>query len=323
MKPYSQMNVEDQIASLEPVVAAAADFLGIEICNYESINHDYNSTFKITCFDGEKWALRININSGKTYENLIAELQVVAVIQSVPTPFPKINSNGESIAKVWHEATGRELLCVAYSWIEGEEVGDEPTQVQLAAMGRAMAKMHIETRETRLLGQAHLPTFDGVVWGQAELLLSTDSGLTMQGRTDVARVYERIEDCVQRLFAGGTPQLIHADIHPWNVIWNAGGLAVFDFDDCGWGFPSQDIATSLYYLDTPEQDAEFLRGYAEVRAVPEHDPEAMKILLLQRRLVLANFLLESTNPEHAEMLPRYLAETERRVAEFLRPELTR
>lgn len=311
------MTTEEQVASLEPVVQAAAQILEIDLVNSESINHDYNSTFKLTALDGQTWALRININSGKTYENLLAELHLVEAIQSVPTPKPKRNSSGGAIAQIWHEATQSHLLCVAYSWLEGVEVGDEPTEEQLVAMGRAMAKLHVETRGLELDGEANLPKFDGVVWGQNELLLASESGLSEQGRSDVTEAYKRITDCVKALYANGAPQLIHADIHPWNVIWNKGQLSVFDFDDCGWGFALQDLATSLYYLDNDEQDAAFLKGYAEISPLPSYESETMKTLLIQRRLVLANFLLESTNPEHAELSPRYLVETERRLAEWL------
>jgi len=43
----------------------------------------------------------------------------------------------------------------------------------------------------------------------------------------------------------------------------------------------------------------------------------MNSLLLQRRLVLLNYLYETKNPEHKEMLPAYLEKSMERVNGFL------
>ncbi|MEY4043264.1 MAG: hypothetical protein RL529_831, partial [Actinomycetota bacterium] len=107
---------------------------------------------------------------------------------------------------------------------------------------------------------------------------------------------------------------IHADLHPWNVMWHEGELAIFDFDDSGLGLPIQDLMTAIYYLDNPEQDAALLAGYASIAPVPEHTPEQRAVLMLQRRLLLLNYLYETSNPEHLEMIPEYQAETFRRLS---------
>jgi hypothetical protein len=43
----------------------------------------------------------------------------------------------------------------------------------------------------------------------------------------------------------------------------------------------------------------------------------MKALLLQRRLLLLNYLYETKKTEHKEMLPAYLKKTIERVSTFL------
>jgi len=40
-------------------------------------------------------------------------------------------------------------------------------------------------------------------------------------------------------------------------------------------------------------------------------------LLLQRRIQLLNYLHETSNPEHRELIPEYHAETMRRIATTL------
>jgi Ser/Thr protein kinase RdoA (MazF antagonist) len=70
-------------------------------------------------------------------------------------------------------------------------------------------------------------------------------------------------------------------------------------------------------LDTPEQDAAILQGYRSICELPAYTKAQMSSLLLQRRLVLLNYLYETKNPEHKAMLPAYLAKSMERVGGFL------
>jgi Ser/Thr protein kinase RdoA (MazF antagonist) len=100
-------------------------------------------------------------------------------------------------------------------------------------------------------------------------------------------------------------------------MWNDGELSVLDFDDCGIGLPLQDLASAIYYLDTPEQDAALKEGYASVAALPAHSQSDLDMLLLQRRIILLNYLYETSNAEHRALIPEYLIESIRRIEKYL------
>ena len=310
------MTIEEQIASLDGCLNEILGQYDLGKYEAESINHDYNSTFKVTTSAGEKFALRINVNSNRTNENLNAEIFWISSIQSVKVPKPVLNREGSAVSYGWHEATSRRLASVLYTWLEGEEPGDEPTEDQLFALGAAMAKLHLESTDLVLPHGCELTDFTDVFWGAPNLLTGPVSKLTADEQAKVADVLARVSSALVELRGDSRLQPIHADLHPWNVMWHQGELAVFDFDDCGLGLPIQDLMTSLYYLDTPEQDAALLAGYASVAPVPEHTPEQRQLLMLQRRLLLLNYLYETSNPEHAEMVPEYQAETFRRLASY-------
>ena len=56
-------------------------------------------------------------------------------------------------------------------------------------------------------------------------------------------------------------QLIHADLHMGNVIDQNGELHIIDFDDAGFGYPSQDLSISIFYLrDAKGREKRFLDG---------------------------------------------------------------
>jgi Ser/Thr protein kinase RdoA (MazF antagonist) len=133
----------------------------------------------------------------------------------------------------------------------------------------------------------------------------------------IAQAFEVIKSEINVLYRQNTPQIIHADLHGWNVMWDDNQIAVFDFDDCGIGLPIQDLATAIYYLDTPEQDAALKEGYSSVAPLPVYSESQMQMFMIQRRIILLNYLYETSNEEHRAMIPEYLEESLRRIQKFL------
>jgi Ser/Thr protein kinase RdoA (MazF antagonist) len=292
----------------------------IDVKSAVSINYEYNATLKVETADGQLFALRINTNSPRTPENLRAEIAFVRFLAEdgrVKVPHPIENREGNFYTSILHEASGRMFHCVLYSWILGEELEDEPTEEQLSALGVAMATMHVAAQGFELPEGSSLPTFDDPLWWTEDFLLSEKSVLDAEAKDLVSRALSAIKSGVAKFYASGTPILIHADMHGGNVLSYEDSLSVIDFDDCGFGFPLQDLATALYYLDSPEQDAAFRRGYESVTPVPECSEKEMKMLFLQRRIVLLNYLYETSNLEHRSMIPDYQEETLRRIRSFI------
>ena len=292
----------------------------IDVKSAVSINYEYNATLKVEATDGRLFALRINTNSPRTPENLRAEIAFVRFLAEdgrVKVPHPIENIDGDFYTSILHDASGRMFHCVLYSWILGEELEDEPTDEQLYALGAAMATMHLVAPGFTLPDSSVLPTFDDPLWWTEDFLLSEKSVLETEARDLISQALSAIKSGVAKFYADVTPMLIHADMHGGNVLWHEGSLSVIDFDDCGLGLPLQDLATALYYLDTPEQDAAFRRGYESMAPIPECSDKEMKMLFLQRRIVLLNYLYETSNLEHKSMIPEYQEETLRRIRKFL------
>ena len=237
----------------------------------------------------------------------------------VKVPHPLENRDGNFYTSILHEESGRMFHCVLYSWILGEELEEEPQdEEQLSALGAAMATMHLAAQSFELPEGSSLPTFDDPLWWTEDFLLSEKSVLDAEAKDLIGRALSEIKSGVAKFYANGTPILIHADMHGGNALWYEGSLSVIDFDDCGFGFPVQDLATALYYLDTPEQDAAFRRGYESIAPVPQCSEKEMKMLFLQRRIVLLNYLYETSNLEHRSVIPEYQAETLRRIQNYLK-----
>lgn len=293
---------------------------GIKDAEVECINFEFNATFSVTTDSGQRYALRLNINSTRKEENIVAEVQWVRALSRVAginVPSPIATLDDQFVVSALHEDSGQIIFGVMYSWLDGEEIGDEPTLDQLHLVGSSIALMHQNSTEFKLEGIAQLPTFDDFLWGTDDYLFSDKSTLQPQHREAIQRAHDLIMKYTKQLYADSAVHIIHADYHGWNLMWHEGNVSIFDFDDCGFGVEAQDLAVALYYLDTPEQDAALLDGYKSVRPLPVYSENAMKALLLQRRLLLLNYLFETKNAEHKEMFPAYLEKSLERVSAFL------
>ncbi len=64
-----------QIALMRAMAQDIMTRFDVEVASIDSINHGYNSTFAVETVGGAKYALRINVNSPRTPENLFAEVE--------------------------------------------------------------------------------------------------------------------------------------------------------------------------------------------------------------------------------------------------------
>jgi Ser/Thr protein kinase RdoA (MazF antagonist) len=317
---FFELTAEEQQKSLTAFAHELLTNYGISNAKVSCINFEFNATFSVETEIGVKYALRVNINSTRTIKNMMAEIEWVRHLNhtsGINTPTPIATLKDDFIVSAVHPESGQTLSAVMYSWLEGEEIGDEPTLDQLHEVGKAIALLHQESSDFVLSSRSELPTFDDFFWGTEDFLFSEKSRLSVADRRLIQEAHDRIMAYTRDLYETSPVHIIHADCHGWNLMWHEGKLSIFDFDDCGFGVQAQDLAVALYYLDTSEQDQALLAGYTSIKPLPTYSENAMKALLLHRRLLLLNYLFETKNQEHQEMLPAYLEKSLERVSTFL------
>jgi Ser/Thr protein kinase RdoA (MazF antagonist) len=317
---FFELTAEEQQKSLTAFAHELLTNYGISNAKVSCINFEFNATFSVETEIGVKYALRVNINSTRTIKNMMAEIEWVRHLNhtsGINTPTPIATLKDDFIVSAVHPESGQTLSAVMYSWLEGEEIGDEPTLDQLHEVGKAIALLHQESSDFVLSSRSELPTFDDFFWGTEDFLFSEKSRLSVADRRLIQEAHDRIMAYTRDLYETSPIHIIHADCHGWNLMWHEGKLSIFDFDDCGFGVQAQDLAVALYYLDTSEQDQALLAGYTSIKPLPTYSENAMKALLLHRRLLLLNYLFETKNQEHQEMLPAYLEKSLERVSTFL------
>ncbi len=125
------------------------------------------------------------------------------------------------------------------------------------------------------------------------------------------RDFERtIADEIDRMYAGGFPQVVHADLHWGNVKVYRGRLHPLDFEDLAWAYPIQDIAISLFYNLGNRRFAafrdSFQSGYESIQRWPEHYPGQLDTLIVHRGLDLFNYLLTANFPGREHWFPAFI-----------------
>ena len=69
---YEELDEDAQIAEVQKLVPGILTQYGIEAKTIENVNHSFNSSFKITDTKGEEYALRINLASGKSNNEVLS-----------------------------------------------------------------------------------------------------------------------------------------------------------------------------------------------------------------------------------------------------------
>lgn len=320
MPAYADLDDDRQAEALRPVAMDAAASFGLDVSRLEVLMHAYNTTFEVHTGAGDRYALRVNTNSGSTVEEVVAQQAwQLAIAEETPVhvPVPHATVDGGWCARVRSEALDREVLVTCASWLYGPDV-EEPTPEVAHELGRTMARLHVHARGWTLPAGGTMPVFDEPLFGDHDRLGAAPD-LDEEQRGVLARAASVAGEALTRVHAAGPVIPLHADLHGDNLKWHEGRLAVFDFDDCGLGTPALDLAIATFYLRGGDDAAEqaMLTGYGEVAPLPDVDPADLEALIACRQLLLGNDLLGSTTAAFRGRSRDYLLTTVDRLRQWL------
>ena len=318
---YTELDEDGQVAEVQKLVPGLLSQYGIEARSVENVNHDFNSTFKITTSEGDDLALRINLSMGKSGKEVLAEMQWLEALAqdgSVHAPQPLRTTNGELFITTRFEPLDADTSVVLFKWIEGEEVGDEPTQEQLYELGQNMARLQLFAKDLSFTDGAFLPTINRTLMNSKDLLTSSQPApISDKLYADILKGLALSDEVFSRISKENELIPIHADLHMGNVIQSKDKFSIIDFDDAGLGLPIQDLFISNYYIrEDTEKEKHLKAGYSSILELPNVSAEDYEILLLGRMIVLIDAVLDMTSTDAIEFLPKFLVKTQKRFDYF-------
>ena len=120
----------------------------------------------------------------------------------------------------------------------------------------------------------------------------------------------------------GTYSMIHADLHPRNLLFNGNQLAILDFDDAGFGWHQYELAVPLahyelqmdngvpYFWNKPDfntvHDA-LIAGYRTERTFDDTAIELLPMFLVIRALALLGWIHDRPELDQSYKLPGLIA----------------
>jgi Ser/Thr protein kinase RdoA (MazF antagonist) len=318
---YQDLDEAGQIAEVQKLVPGILSQYGIEAKAIENVNHSFNSSFKITTDTGAELALRINLASSKSSNEVLAEMQWLEQLSengSVLAPVPLRTTNNELLISTRFEPLDTETTAVLCKWIPGVEVGDEPTNEQLFALGQNMARLQIFAKNLSFEAPAFLPTINRTLMNTEDNLRPAQpKQINDKLYGDILKGLELNDEVYARLSKDQELLPIHADLHYGNAIQTVDQLAIIDFDDAGMGLPIQDLVISNYYIrEDTEREKHLKAGYASLLELPKISSEDYEILIMGRLIGLVSAVTYMTSAEIIEFIPTFLDRTQKRLDHF-------
>lgn len=321
--PFVDQSRSEQLRALRAVASDALTQFGHADARLELVEFEFNATYRVTTSSGDRYAMRLNVNSTGDADQVRAEVAWVAALAEetdVLLPLPQLTRDGERFALVWFEPLDRDVPVVLYTWLGGRHLEDRSSDERVGTIGTAMAAFHDQAETWRVPKGLTFRRVDTLIMDMDDHLTGLDRPwYDAESRALVEETRTALENIAAPVFRRGPEMVIHADLHFGNVKWVDGRLGVFDFDDAGWGVPALDLAISAYYLrDLPGKEDALRRGYSAVRSLSDCSAEEFEALVAARNFTLLNFVVSSVTSGFDEFASGYLTKSTARFRHFLR-----
>lgn len=268
-----------------------------------------NSVFRVDLPSGDRYALRLHTAGRHRVAALVSELEWLDLLvraAHLPVPQP-VRSTSASWVATFTVSSAPPVFCTLLTWLKGAPLpeGQEFALAQAAQAGQVLAQLHVQAEQFQVPAAFERPHYDAPYFlSAAHRLRQNLAPLVEDQRLDSLDVLltQMLQELGPLKDVPGGFGLIHADVHPGNFLQQEAGLALIDFDRCGWGPFLLDLANADLALDPPARAA-LMAGYTRFRPLPagyEQSLKALRVLsavdnlaFLSQRALELPFILEA------------------------------
>jgi Ser/Thr protein kinase RdoA (MazF antagonist) len=325
MKGFYELTNRGRALRLRRLAFAALEHYDLDVGRVRLVTNDFNGIFRVDTGDGQRYILRICLpEGGHTLAEIRSEMMWLAALRrdtDLGVPEPLATCEGTLVTTVEAPGVPEARHCVVFGWMPGPDLAEKLTTDNVRKLGELAAQLHQHASGFRPPEGFRLKTRDRIFpFGEPEVLFEDDHRplYAPGGREVFGLAMRRVQAELDHLYADERGlHVIHNDLHQWNVKVFHGKIYALDFEDLMWGYPVQDIAVTLYYLQGyaayPALREAFQQGYTLYRDWPEQRPKQIDLLIASRGLELANFVLQDPHPQWRQQAPEFLKRTEARL----------
>ena len=204
----------------------------------------------------------------------------------VPAPVPTLT--GQQQVRVVTKELPQGRVVSMLRWMKGRKLEKGIRPVHLRALGRKIAQLHEFSTNWRPPEAFKRPVWDWDAQLGGRMFDIPLETLVASMPVKFQRPFEIVSAKVKAARADlgdgkNAFGLIHSDLYPENVLFNAGQAYPIDFEDCGYGYWIWDIAVALctwaWHVDWEVIVAAFRSGYDEVRKLPDNQWDLLDLFI--------------------------------------------
>ncbi|EED33694.1 aminoglycoside phosphotransferase [gamma proteobacterium NOR5-3] len=299
-----------------PAARAALEQFPVANPTLELVAVSENVTFRVLSGDGGMFVLRLH----RPGYNSLSELESERVwgnalrAAGIRVQHPLLSIQGQHFVRVPVEARNEYRFAGMTSWFPGvpmserlEAGGDHAFRKStFRRIGELAARIHNQSeiwRPPAAFSRARLDE-DGLLgemprWGQ----FWEHRELTRPERDQLLRAREQCRAALRAYgLTSGNFSLIHADLHPENIIVQGEEPGLIDFDDAAYGWHGYELAAALIEYwdddDFEELQGAVLDGYRQHRVFTRADEAMLSTFLLIRAMAIIGWFHQRR--EHAD-----------------------
>ncbi len=317
-------HLSDETQFEEALLAAAARALegwDINVTAISLVSHSENIVFRVDSECGQPFVFRFHRPGYHTLPELHGEFQWTAALNrsGIGAPVPRLSKDKLAFVPFNLPELSQSRYVSMVEWVEGTPMAalieQEADPASLASyfhkVGKLAARIHNQAAEWPLPAgfERHAFDADGLVgeapfWGP----FWEQSDLTPADRMQIIYARDKIYDLLTGY--GKEPEtysLIHADLHPGNLITTGDNVHIIDFDDSGFGWHQYELAVAIsYYQDNPHFGAirnAIIDGYLSERPLSKSDIDLLPVFVLIRSMVSLGWIEQRPELDSSHKLP--------------------
>lgn len=295
-----QTRLATEASRLMPLAQQALGRYSLRVKQVQHLATHSNVLYRVVSEIGEQTVLRLGSPEANTRSNIeleVAWLDAIHRDTDLAVVRPLHAADGSLIVDATDPQSGQKRPCVLFSWIPGSPLGDGAGSYGYRLLGEMSAALQEHGRKWAPPSTDHMRRWDRIFYydGMAPMVIRDHKYDHLFGQNNIRLIIQAAElagAVISESWRRGEPQVVHGDLHEWNVHFASGRLFAFDFEDLMLALPAQDVAISLYSSRGGEHHqqaiAAFRRGFESISQWPVEDEAQLEGFCAARQIMLMN-----------------------------------